>query len=538
MSKKFIYVLSIIIATSLLGIIYIQTLWMQSASEQKEKEFNKLVKQSMSQAINKLERNETTEQAALIKTLIKKRAKRKLPKNIQQNTQYLKSNQKDKPKVESEESIDISFRFQFQDQQINTTMLTFNEDSLIFSLNNQSPISTRTSKFGPLTNAFLSIQDELNAKVEGKSEMLLNAFFPKRSISQRVDREKADVILMKQLEDKGITLQFEFAIYDGKGKMALATPGFKPNGSKVMYHKYLFPNDPHPEAHHISLYFPERPNFLMQSIGMVIPSAAFTLVMILTSIITIFIIFKQKKLDEIKNDFINNMTHEFKTPISTISLASQMLKDASIAKTPKTLQHITNIVQDESKRLSFLVEKVLQMAIFEKGKAGLKLKKLNINHLIHNVSTNFKLKVENKNGKIIENLEAKNHYVYVDEVHFTNVIYNLYDNAFKYRKGTPILNVKTWNKNSGLVISVEDNGMGISKENLNRIFEKFYRVPTGNVHNVKGFGLGLAYVKKIVDDHGGSIAAKSELNVGTKFEIFLPINSTKENGKGIQTSFS
>ncbi|TLX75017.1 HAMP domain-containing histidine kinase [Labilibacter sediminis] len=528
MNKKYIYLLSFIIAASIGGIIYIQTLWMQNASDRKEKDFDKLVKQAMSYVINKLERDETTEQASLIKSQIKKHASKNLPKELQRDPKYFDNKERLLNALKEEESLDISLRFQLQDQYISTTMLTYNEDSLIFSLDNRSPVSVRTSKFGPLTSAFLSIQDELSAKVEDKSEMLLNALFPKRSISERIDREKVDVLLMKQMEDRGITLQFEFAIFDAKGKMAMATTGFIPNGSKTIYQKYLFPNDPHPEAHSINLYFPKRPNFIMQSFGMVIPSAIFTLVMILTSIITIMIIFRQKRLDEIKNDFINNMTHEFKTPISTISLASQMLKDASVAKTPKTLQHISGVIQDESKRLSFQVEKVLQMAIFDKGKAGLKIKKLDINQLIHNVSTNFKLKVENKKGKIIESLDAKNNTVYVDEVHFTNVIYNLFDNAFKYRKGTPILQVKTWNKNNGVVISVKDNGMGISKENLNRIFEKFYRVPTGNLHNVKGFGLGLAYVKKIVDDHGGTIYAESELNVGTKFEIFLPIKSTKE----------
>ncbi len=520
--------MSIIIAASLAGIIYVQTIWMKSASDRKEEEFDKQVQLAMSQVVTQLERAESVEQASLLTSQLKKQGAKNLPKNLQRVPKYFDNKDKLDNSYIDTESIDISLRFQLQDQFINTTMLTYNQDSLIFSLNNRSPISTRASKFGTFTSALLTIQDELKSKVEDKSEMLLNALFPKRSISERLDRENVDVLLMNQLADKGITLQFEFAVFDGKGKMAMSTTGYKHNGSGTVYQRYLFPNDLHPVAHHINLYFPERPNFMMQSIGMVIPSATFTLVMILTSIITIMIIFRQKRLDEIKNDFINNMTHEFKTPISTISLASQMLKDPSVAKTPKTMQHISGVIQDESKRLSFQVEKVLQMAIFEKGKAGLKIKKLDINQLIHNVSTNFKLKVENKNGKIIESLDAKNSTAYVDEVHFTNVIYNLFDNAFKYRKGTPILQVKTWNKNNGVIISVKDNGMGISKESLSRIFEKFYRVPTGNVHNVKGFGLGLAYVKKIVEDHGGTITAESELNIGTKFEIFLPIKSTKE----------
>jgi signal transduction histidine kinase len=162
---------------------------------------------------------------------------------------------------------------------------------------------------------------------------------------------------------------------------------------------------------------------------------------------------------------------------------------------------------------------------------------VNINELSAKVTNNFKLKVENKDGQIIEKLEAKNPTVYVDEVHFTNVIHNLLDNALKYRRGKPIFHVKTWNRpKNGVVISIQDNGMGISKENIKRIFEKFYRVPTGNIHNVKGFGLGLAYVKKIVEDHGGTITVESELNTGTKFEIFLPFKHTKEWKKNIKFS--
>jgi signal transduction histidine kinase len=274
----------------------------------------------------------------------------------------------------------------------------------------------------------------------------------------------------------------------------------------------------------------------MESMGMVLPTAIFTVLVILSSIITLIVIVRQKKLDEIKNDFINNMTHEFKTPISTISLASQMLKDGGIAKTPSVLRHISGIIQDESKRLSVQVEKILQMAIFDKEKVGLKLTKIDVNELVKGVINSFRLKVESKNGKIIEKFEAKKSMSFVDEHHFTNVIFNLFDNAFKYRRGTLVLTVKTWNRGSGLVIAIEDNGLGMSEENQKLIFEKFYRVPTGNVHNVKGFGLGLAYVKKIVEDHGGTIKVESKLNIGTKFEIFLPFKNNKEWKRNIKFS--
>lgn len=205
-----------------------------------------------------------------------------------------------------------------------------------------------------------------------------------------------------------------------------------------------------------------------------------------------------------------------------------MLLDEGMVKNPKSLRSISNVIRDESKRLSFLVEKVLQMAVFDQGKAHLKLKKIDINSLISNVSINFRIKVENSQGTLVEKLEARESSVFVDEVHFTNVIYNLLDNALKYKRSAPNLQIITWNKGDEVVITIKDNGIGISEENLEKVFEKFFRVPTGNVHDVKGFGLGLAYVKKIVELHGGTITVESELNVGTKFNIFLPLKNKKE----------
>lgn len=219
------------------------------------------------------------------------------------------------------------------------------------------------------------------------------------------------------------------------------------------------------------------------------------------------------------------MTHEFKTPISTISLAAQMLKDPAVGKSPAMFQHISGVINDETKRLRFQVEKVLQMSMFEKQKATLKMKEVNANDLIAGVVNTFTLKVEKYNGKITSNLDAVNPDIFVDEMHFTNVIFNLLDNAVKYKKqeGELLLNIRTWNESGKLYISIQDNGIGIKKENLKKIFDKFYRVHTGNLHDVKGFGLGLAYVKKIIQDHKGAIRAESELNVGTKFIIVLPL---------------
>lgn len=242
---------------------------------------------------------------------------------------------------------------------------------------------------------------------------------------------------------------------------------------------------------------------------------------------TLYIMLRQKKISEIRNDFVNNMTHELKTPISTISLASQMLNDNTIPNTMKNIDHLSRVINDESKRLSSQVEKVLQAAIFEKGKLNLKIRRLDAHEIITNVVKSFLIQIKSRNGQITRNLDAEYSIVNIDEVHFSNVILNLLDNALKYTHGKPQITISTSDKKQYLSILVEDNGIGISKENQKKVFERFYRVPTGNVHNVKGFGLGLSYVKKVVEEHNGKIYIESEINVGTKFEILIPI--AKEN---------
>jgi two-component system phosphate regulon sensor histidine kinase PhoR len=216
------------------------------------------------------------------------------------------------------------------------------------------------------------------------------------------------------------------------------------------------------------------------------------------------------------------MTHELKTPISTISLASQMLQDGSITNTPKTIEHVSRVINQESKRLSLQVEKVLQMAVFNEGRLKLKFKEFDLNKTVSNVINNFELRVKNKNGDLTSEINTDKAVIKGDEIHFTNVIFNLLDNAVKYSNGSPKITVSTESKNGHIKVSVEDNGIGISKEHHAQIFDRFYRVPTGNVHNVKGFGLGLSYVKKIVDLHHGKIKVESAVNKGTKFSILLP----------------
>lgn len=325
---------------------------------------------------------------------------------------------------------------------------------------------------------------------------------------------------------------FEYAVKsfaNQQEKLLFGTKGYVDQDKYKVFSKNLYPNDPSEliKPNYLYVYFPKRGGYLLKETGvLIIPTIILTALLIGVFVYTILIILKQKKLSIIKNDFINNMTHELKTPISTISLASQMLRDNSVSNTARTIEHVSNVIFQESKRLSFQVEKVLQMAVFNEGRLKLKFKEVNLNDIISSVVLNFELRVKNKNGNLKSSLMAENSSVKGDEVHITNVLFNLLDNAVKYSKDEPEILVSTENKKDFVVVSVKDCGIGISKEHVDQIFERFYRVPTGNVHDVKGFGLGLSYVKKIIDSHHGKIKVESTLNKGTKFMIYFPLNAS------------
>ena len=343
-------------------------------------------------------------------------------------------------------------------------------------------------------------------------------------LEDRIDGEILDYFIRSEMIQSKIDLPFEYAVYGENSKdIIYSSLNFNQKNENDLFRASLFPFDwieLHP--YYLNIYFPKQGNYLFKTIGfMSVSSIVFTLIVIFAFAVTIFQMQRQKKITSIRTDFVNNVTHELKTPISTISLASQMLNDKTIPNESKNYDHLSTVIADESKRLSQQVEKILQMAIFDRGKLMIKFKELDVHDLANMVVRNMTIQVKNKNGLIVKYLNAENSVVEVDEVHFTNVMFNLIDNAIKYSNGRPDITVSTADTPDGLSVSIQDKGVGISKADQKRIFDQFYRVSTGNVHNVKGFGLGLAYVKNVVKAHNGTIEVESEPGHGTRFTIFL-----------------
>jgi two-component system phosphate regulon sensor histidine kinase PhoR len=369
------------------------------------------------------------------------------------------------------------------------------------------------------------------ANSASQTDLLKDVFkdllFSKRPVEQRVNRLMLDSLLKKSLQERGIGIAYEFAIQNNIHKSILfSTASYRPDSTdSELFRASLFPNELNNIPSQLLVYFPERQAFILENMGFTLISSVLLLLVILGCFyVAVATILKQKKLSDIKNDFINNMTHEFKTPISTISLAVGMAREQIEMKADATkVRRYLGIIQDETQRLGGHVEKVLQMALLDRGEIKLRPTDVNIHDTIEKVLNNLSVQLEQREGEIDLNFEATNEIVKADELHLTNILTNLIDNATKYSPEAPHITVSTQSDDSHLFISVSDRGRGMTKEQQTKIFDPFYRVPTGNVHDVKGFGLGLSYVKKMVEAHGGTIQVESKLNEGSTFTIQLPL---------------
>ena len=483
MKKSTIWLLTIIMALTFIGLLYVQITYMGNMVRMRNDQFSEGVKRALYAVSNSLEQEET---------------KHFLEQDVAQIESWVVPSVKN-----SDNKGGVGYSFTTTGGVEGNLTLKGDLSTLSPQLTHEIDISNKSLQ-EILRGQYLYQSGLLN-------EVILNilSHSSNRPIEERADSAMVNGLLQSELANNGINLPFEFAVVNRIGAVVYETSGYSQAAanSGSLFVQTLFPNDAKNRMNYIRLYFPDKKEYIFQSIKFMLPSFVFTLILLVVFLYTIILAFRQKKLTEMKNDFINNMTHEFKTPISTISLAAQMLNDGSVRKSPKMLEHISSVINDETKRLRFQVEKVLQMSMFD---------------IVHTLT----LKVTNYGGSITSDLDAQDPIIYVDEMHFTNVIFNLLDNAVKYRREDEPLNIRIETKNiseDNLEISIADNGIGIRKEDLKKIFEKFYRVSTGNRHDVKGFGLGLAYVQKLVREMHGDITVESEINKGTKFKLILPL---------------
>lgn len=551
MNKKTLTLIIVLMSVSLVGIVAMQLFWIQNAISIQKEQFDRKVNDALTDVVANLEKNENylliTQnldeigqqfdfQFQGLDSLMDYQLRISDSLNVRLSTLNIKNEklewlQKDLMTNHKIFSFFDSAQTQFDSDNTSpqTVVITTVYDDSLFSG------SEGNRQFFDYKSNDESKQITINTsvRVEQRSEELSDMFNKMvvevesfhLPIEQRLDKNYLQSQLRKSLENKGLTDDFEFAVVTGTGEvlMPVKSAGFTEKNLERPYRISLFPNDIFQQPNFLLVAFPAQQKYLFDSIFfLLLGSIVFTLVIIITFSVTILAIIKQKKFSEIKSDFINNMTHEFKTPIATISLAADSINNPKVLEFPDKVKYFTNIIKEENSRMNAQVENVLQMSLIDKREFDLQLKDLDVHIIIHRAAQNIRLLLERKEGEMVLDLKAENPVIQSDENHLYNIITNLLDNALKYSPMQPFIKVISENTADGICITVEDNGIGISKDAQHKVFDKFFRVSTGNIHNVKGFGLGLSYVKAIVLAFKGEVRVESEIGKGSRFSVILP----------------
>ena len=481
MNKKYIILIIIIISIALIGLVSIQVYWIKNTISVKEIHFDQNVNEAITNVVYKLEKIEVATQ-------------------IRQKEGYF---QRSSSIVRGIDSLDYLYYSELE-----------------------------SIRGGDKTENDEDSKKRIDDILEQKSDLFTDvfedmyAFSRLRTVEERVDSATLDSLISAELIMKGINTDYEFGVYStAQNRMVLEKTGlFTKQLFEESFGFVLFPSDLFVNPDYLMVFFPEETKYLFTQMSGILPIAIILIIIIIISFIfTIHSVIRQQKFSEMKTDFINNMTHEFKTPISTISLACEALKDTDMSKIADVTDKYIGVISEENKRLGNMAEKILQTAVLEKGKLKLTKEPVNIHKVIMEVIKNIGIQVEINDGEIIRDFRATTPVISADKMHLTNVIFNLMENANKYSPKKPKIGISTYNINEGVEIAVKDNGIGIGKTDQKKIFDKLYRVPSGDVHDFKGFGLGLSYVKAIVEKHGGNIRLESELGQGSVFRIYLPL---------------
>ncbi len=503
MKKSLIWILTIVMAITFGALLYFQIMYLENMVKMREEQFSEGVMRSLNATSEFLDRQETLH-------------------FLEEDVNIIESSFYDGL---NDSGTDSNLKYSIENPDGTVTNYTLQSDRRLgTSFGFPSPTSSIGDRYGNMQEV---IRSQYLYQKGLLSEVILSILRDSgsRHIMERADSTVIRNCLSTELSNNGVKVPFVFSVNSESGREIYATPGYDPE-DKSIYSIPLFANTD--VSYRLNVEFPTKHNYIFSSVRFIIPSLAFSLILLVVFLYTVILAFRQKKLTEMKTDFINNMTHELKTPIATISLAAQMLDDDSVRKSPESMKHISGVISEETKRLRFQVEKVLHLSVLDNAESSLKFSEVNANEIIENVVNTFKIKVERQGGILTANLDAVDSDIYVDQLQFTNVIHNLLENALKYMREDvePELSISTADVDGRMLeIRVTDNGIGIHRDDLKRIFDRFYRVSTGNRHDVKGFGLGLAYVKKMISAFKGTIVVESEPGVGSTFIIRLPIVS-------------
>jgi signal transduction histidine kinase len=546
MNKKRIRAIIVLMSVALAGIISLQVYWITHDIRIKEQQFDQSVSQAMNSIVDRIETNEALNilhervfklDPSRITQLMISDTSSGIPVTITDTSVEIPAHAiKPPPIADDLENADINIEFHRPGS--NQTFLRVQRRNLVRRDSNSEHTihSSRITRiFGDSAEVVIRQNEEkIKARLEKLNDVMAKMAIefagPENDVKSRLDSTKLDSLVRYELKNKGIDIDVNYAVLNGSNNSFLISrssvaPAVLLNSK---YKTLLFPNDIISKPDFLILQFPDTMKYVLSSMWlMVLTSSLFTFIILFGFAYTIHVMFRQKKLSDIKSDFINNMTHEFKTPIATISLAVDSIKDPRVKNDTDKFDYFTRIIREENKRMNSQVENVLQMAQIEKGELHLRKEELNMHSVILQAVDLISLQVENKNGKIECRLNAERPVLTGDRIHLSNVIFNLLDNANKYTPEEPLIVIETGNSGNGIFVRVKDNGMGMNKDTQKRIFEKFYRVPTGNIHDIKGFGLGLSYVKAIVEKHQGYITVDSEPGKGSTFEFYLPLNTHK-----------
>ncbi len=520
MNKKLFSILTVLMSLSLLGIVFVQGYWIKNSYENREEQFTLNVRQILISVSKQIQLEEIEKLYNVYNSIID---------TIQVPDQasfseliYTITNER------NDETYIFSDGVLEEDYKLSTSALDLDMDSIQFK-----KITSRriTTKITPGVDGGKNVQSRtenfkrLKDYEQNQFENAYRNILAKTPIHKRVSGEKIEKLVSKELKERALSANFEYAIYSNDLETKIHSKNFSLDPIST-YGVPLFVNNDIKTSFQLYVNFTDKKKFVLSSImGMALLSLAFTSVILFTYLSALRQLQKQRQISQIKTDFINNMTHEFKTPIATINLALDALKNPKVADDKEFIARYHNMIREENRRMHTQVENVLRISKLEKNELDLEKDEINLDYIIEDAITHVSLIVEDKGGYIKTHLKADNAMIYGSDIHLTNVVVNIIDNGIKYTEGPPEIDIYTENEGNDVIVKVVDKGIGMSKVVQKKIFEKFYREQMGNIHNVKGHGLGLSYVKRILDDHNAEISVESEKGKGSTFIIKLHLIS-------------